>query len=55
MKYFIGASMIALALAGCNSSPTQIAMPVENVPNIPTETQVINFVGPMDLTNLSST
>lgn len=50
MKYIIGASLIALALAGCNSSPTQIAMPVENVPNIPTETQVINFVGPMDLT-----
>lgn len=50
MKYIIGASLLALALAGCNSSPTQVTSPVESVPSTPAETQVINFVGPMDLT-----
>lgn len=50
MKYFIGASLIALALAGCNSIPTPTSTPAESTPSIPAETQVINFVGPMDLT-----
>ena len=49
MKYIIGASLLALALAGCNSSPTQVISPVESVPSTLAETQVINFVGPMDL------
>ncbi|TSH73985.1 lysozyme inhibitor [Acinetobacter sp. RF15A] len=53
MKYIIGASLLALALAGCNSSPpqpTESTPPVESTPSTPAETQVINFVGPMDLT-----
>ena len=50
MKYIIGASLLTLALAGCNSYPIQTTNPVESVPSTPAETQVINFVGPMDLT-----
>lgn len=52
MKYLIGSSLIAIAstLTGCNSSPIQSTKPVESTPSIPAETQVINFVGPMDLT-----
>lgn len=50
MKYIIGASLLTLALVGCNSSPTQTTHPVESIPSTPSETQIINFVGPMDLT-----
>ena len=50
MKYVIGASLIALALAGYNSTPTQTTTPVESTPSAPLDTQVINFVGPMGLT-----
>lgn len=50
MKYLIGASLIALALAGRNSYPAKNAPQENSVPSTPAETQVINFVGPMDLT-----
>lgn len=52
MKYLISSSLIAIALTltGCNSSPIQSTKPVESTPSTPAETQVINFVGPMDLT-----
>lgn len=54
LKYLIGSSLIALALAltGCNSSPIPSNQPVESVPSTPAEnqTQIVNFVGPMDLT-----
>lgn len=52
MRYLIGSSLIAIAftVTGCNSSPIQSTKPVESTPSIPAETQVINFVGPMDLT-----
>lgn len=50
MKYLVGSFLLALALTGCNSYPAhESALSASNV-NTVVATQVINFVGPMDLT-----
>ena len=49
MKYILSASILAILLTGCNSTPNQTS-PVESTSSASAETQVINFVGPMDLT-----
>lgn len=50
MKYLIGSFLIVLALAGCSSYPAENTNQENSIPNATAETQVINFVGPMDLT-----
>ncbi len=66
MKYLVGASLVALALAGCNSSPQETATEAtqdnavtasaavethdQAAASAAVDTQVINFTGPMDLT-----
>ena len=50
MKYLIASSVIALALAGCNAQPSKEVVQQPNVETAPAEIQVMNFVGPMDLT-----
>lgn len=50
MKSLIGSSLILLALAGCSSYPAKNTNQQNSIPSAPIETQVINFVGPMDLT-----
>lgn len=50
MKYLIGTSIIALILTGCNSYPTKDVTQENSVSSATPETQIINFVGPMDLT-----
>ncbi len=53
MKVLLVASLIAVFLVGCGVTPNNNAQTAEsNERNLPVnnETQVINFVGPMDLT-----
>lgn len=50
MKTLICASLVAVALTGCNLLPTKTAETTEVSESVVAETQVINFTGPMDLT-----
>ncbi|WP_216936285.1 MULTISPECIES: MliC family protein [unclassified Acinetobacter] len=50
MKYLLGSFFLALVLTGCNSYPTHESPSLTLNANTTIETQVINFVGPMDLT-----
>lgn len=48
LKYLISSALVlALALVGCSQNPQQEKAQVSTAP---TQTQVIHFVGPMDLT-----
>ena len=49
MKYVLGATLVALAITGCTSTPNKEVTRENVIRNAPENTQVISFVGPNDL------